>query len=294
MDDRAFSGVSRLLGEERAQRLSESHVVVVGLGGVGSWAAEALVRSGVGHITLIDMDHVAASNLNRQVHALTSTVGASKIVVMSKRIADINPACQVGLVDDFVTTRNVGDLIPDDADAVIDAIDQTAVKAAIVAMCRNRGQWVLVCGAAGALTDPLALERADLGRAESDPMLARLRKRLRREYGFERGRGNRLGIATIFSREHARAVVGEVAGALPGAADLPASPLACAGYGSIVTVTAAMGMAAAADTITFLQDKPGHSGAQCHPPGVTGVVVPGNYNKTNRGPDQPAQPLENT
>lgn len=270
---RAFAGVGRLLGDVRARALADAHAVVIGLGGVGSWAAEALARSGVGRLTLIDMDHVAESNLNRQVLALHSTVGASKIQVMADRIRDINPDCQVDLVDEFVTTRNVADVIPADADAVIDAIDQNIVKAAVISHCRQQQQWLVVCGAAGALTDPLAIETKDLGLVCADPMLARLRKRLRRHYGFERGHGTRFGIPAIFSTEKSVGLMPETAAGGADSDGLPDSRLACNGYGSIVTVTATMGMAAAAATIRVVQDKGGESGAQCHPPANKPVVT---------------------
>lgn len=265
VQSRAFGGVQRLLGDSAARTLAGAHVAIVGLGGVGSWAAEALARCGVGHLTLVDMDHVAESNLNRQVLALHSTIGASKIEVMARRISDINPACRVRCMDEFVTTGNVATLLPEDADAVIDAIDQNVVKAAMIASCRGRGQWILVCGAAGGLTDPLALQQADLGLVRADPMLARLRKRLRRHYGFERGHNAQFGVPAIFSVENF-AGLSSVPSAAGGAGDgLPASHLNCAGYGSIVTVTATMGMAAAAAAIRHLQDKTADLSAQCEP-----------------------------
>src|SRR5690606_17947009 len=134
-----------------------AHVVVVGVGGVGSWAAEALARSAVGRITLVDMDHVAESNINRQVHALDTTLGRSKIVVMAERIAEISPGCRVDCIDDFVDPGNVAALLPPDADVVIDAIDAPAAKAALVAACVQRAQALIVCGAAGGRIDPLHL-----------------------------------------------------------------------------------------------------------------------------------------
>lgn len=236
-DDRRFGGLARLVGEAGLARLRAAHVCVVGVGGVGSWSVEALARSGVGRLTLIDLDHIAASNINRQVHALEATLGAAKTVVMRERIAQISPTCEVTEVDDFVTVDNASALIPTDA-WLIDAIDQPRVKAAIIALARDRGQSVVVCGAAGARTDPLALAREDLALTRGDALLASVRARLRREHGFSREVGKRFGVITICSRQ------------LPAGPTQPAgdagAPLACAGYGSSVTVTATMGLAAAA------------------------------------------------
>jgi tRNA A37 threonylcarbamoyladenosine dehydratase len=236
-DERRFGGLARLVGTVGLARLHAAHVCVVGVGGVGSWSVEALARSGVGRLTLIDLDHVAESNINRQVHALEATLGAAKIAVMGERVAQISPSCQVTLVDDFVTADNASALIPADA-WLIDAIDQPRAKAAMIALARGRGQSVVVCGAAGARTDPLALAREDLALTRGDALLASVRARLRRDHGFPREAGKRFGVVTICSRQ------------LPAGASSPTgdsgSPLACAGYGSSVTVTATMGLAAAA------------------------------------------------
>jgi tRNA A37 threonylcarbamoyladenosine dehydratase len=235
--ERRFGSLSRLYGEPAQNRLAAAHVCVVGVGGVGSWSAEALARSGVGRLTLIDLDHIAESNINRQVHALNATLGASKIEVMRDRIAQISPDCVVTTVDDFVTADNAGQLIPGDA-WLIDAIDQPRAKAAMIALARGRDQPVVVCGAAGARTDPLALTRDDLALTRGDALLASVRARLRREHGFPREAGRRFGVVALYSRE--------VPGAAPPAACAPGAPLACAGYGSAVTVTGTMGFAAAA------------------------------------------------
>ena len=240
--ERRFGGVARLLGAPAMQRLASCHVAIAGIGGVGSWAAEALARSGVGALTLIDMDHVAESNINRQVHALESTLGAAKGEAMARRIAEISPACVVRVVDDFVTAENVELLLPAAA-IVIDAIDQPRAKAAMVALCAARGQSLVVCGAAGAVVDGLSLRRSDLAHTRGDPLLAALRARLRRSHGFARELHRPFRIEALhFSaqRRGQSARAGEAGAAL-----------ACAGYGSIVTVTAAMGFAAAGIAIEF-------------------------------------------
>lgn len=244
--ERRFGGTARLLGSAGLGRLQAAHVVVVGLGGVGSWAAEALARTGVGKLTLIDEDQIAESNVNRQVHALTETVGAAKVQVMKQRLAGIC-AASVQTVESFVTVDNAADLLSPDADFIIDAIDQTAVKAAMIALARARGQPIVVCGAAGARRDPLQLTRNDLALATGDALLAGVRAKLRRQYGFTRQPRERFGVLAIHSTEQVSM------------ADLPeinsgqsAFPLACAGYGSIMTVTASMGLAAAAQAIDHL------------------------------------------
>jgi tRNA A37 threonylcarbamoyladenosine dehydratase len=239
---RRFAGVARVFGGEGFVRLAASHVCIIGLGGVGSWAAEALARSGIGRLTLIDLDHVAESNINRQVLALDSTTGMAKVEAMRARIADIAPDCLVDIVDDFVTPENAAALVPVDA-LVIDAVDQVRAKAALVALCRTRGQRLLLCGGAGGRTDPLRLKREDLARTTGDALLASLRARLRREHDFPRKAGKRFGFEAIYSDEPMRGI--------PTAA--PGAALNCAGYGSLVTVTAAMGLAAAARALELLQ-----------------------------------------
>lgn len=238
---RRFGGVARLYGDDALAVLARTHACVIGVGGVGSWTAEALARSGVGRLTLIDLDHVSESNVNRQVHALGSTLGAAKVEVMRRRIADISPACEVRVVDDFVTAENVEELVPADA-LVVDAIDAPRAKAALVACLRRRRQPIVVCGGAGGRTDPLRLRRDDLSRTRGDALLSAVRARLRRDHGFPRDAGKRFRIEAIYSDEHLGRAAREAAceeGARGGA------PLNCAGYGSLVTVTAAMGLAAA-------------------------------------------------
>lgn len=257
---RRFSGVARVFGEEAFARIAAAHVCVIGLGGVGSWAAEALARSGVGRLTLIDLDHVAESNLNRQVLALESTLGAAKVEAMRARIADIAPQCRVSIVDDFVTPENAAQRVPPDA-IVVDAIDQVRAKVALVALCRERRQKLVVCGGAGGRHDPLRLRRDDLAGTKGDALLSSLRARLRREHGFPREPGKRFGVEAIYSDEHmaggrASGDTSQADGAQSDAAraDAPqagGAGLSCAGYGSLVTVTAAMGMAAAARALDF-------------------------------------------
>ena len=243
---RRFGGVARTYGEAGAARIAAAHAVVIGIGGVGSWVAEALARCGIGALTLIDMDHVAESNVNRQIHALGSTLGASKVAVMAARIADISPATRVIEVDDFVTIENVSDRIDGQADVVVDAIDAPRAKAAIIALCVQRSQPVLVCGAAGGRVDPLQLRCSDLTQVRSDALLASVRSRLRRDHGFTREAGRAFGVNAVWSPAPSGAAM------TPQADHAVGAPLACAGYGSTVMVTAAMGFAAASQAIDLI------------------------------------------
>jgi len=245
--ERRFGGVDRLYGEGTRMALHRSRVAVVGVGGVGSWAVEALARSGIGHLTLIDFDHVAASNMNRQIQALDSTLGAAKVAVLEARIRDINPACKVSAIDDFLTVENICDLIPQGAfDAVIDACDQAKVKVALIAHARFSKIPLVVCGAAGGKRDPLRLRCDDLGRATHDALLSRIRNLLRKGFNILPRKNGKFGVACVFLEEPSGK-----------SAACTAGNLSCAGYGSAVTVTAPMGFAAAAWCIDRLVAQPG-------------------------------------
>lgn len=236
-DERRFGGLRRLYGDAGYARLRSARVAVVGLGGVGSWAAEALGRSGVAHLRLIDLDHVSESNINRQVQALGSTVGAAKGEALATRLADIHPSGIREVIDDFVDPGNVADRLSGPLDAVIDACDDGRAKLAIALWCRAQGLALITCGAAGGKRRPQALEVADLARVTHDPLLARLRQRLRKESAL--AAGSSMGVACVFSREPVAAPADEAACA-------PDGSLNCHGYGSSVMVTASFGLAAAA------------------------------------------------
>lgn len=236
--ERRFGGLSRLYGDASAHAIRQAHVAVIGVGGVGSWAAEALARSGVGRLTLIDMDHVAESNVNRQVHALTPTLGQAKIEAMAQRIAQINPAAAVHCVDDFVSPENWPQILPDGVDAVIDACDQQQAKYAMLRWALRNPQCAFVtCGAAGGKRIAHAVDVQDLVEVTHDPLLAKLRYRLRRERMVPPS-AKKMRIACVFSRE---AVVKSLQ-----ICDVQSdSSLNCHGYGSSVSVTAVFGMVAA-------------------------------------------------
>lgn len=243
-DDRRFGGLQRLYGVEPAQRLRQAHVVVVGIGGVGSWAAEALARSGIARLTLIDMDHIAESNINRQIHALTSTLGQAKIEAMRERIALIHPECQVDVVDDFVSPENWPALLATLPDALIDACDQLKAKQAM-ALWALREKVPFVCvGAAGGKRMAHKVDVDDVSQVTHDPLLAQLRYRLRKHHGAPRD-GKRMGVRCVFSRE-------AVAGPDPSCALHGDGSLNCHGYGSLVGVTATFGMCAATEVMNML------------------------------------------
>lgn len=241
---RRFGGLERLYGVEAARRLRQSHVVVVGIGGVGSWAAEALARSGIARLTLIDMDHIAESNVNRQIHALTSTLGQAKVLAMRERIAQIHPGCQVEVIDDFVSSGNWPALLTGRPEAVIDACDQVKAKQAM-AVWALREKIPFVCvGAAGGKRLAHRVDVDDLAHVTHDPLLAQLRYRLRKHHGAPK-QGKRIGVRCVFSRE---AVAGPDAScALEGDGSLN-----CHGYGSLVGVTATFGMCAATEVMNML------------------------------------------
>lgn len=236
-DERRFGGLARLYGTDGYARLRGARVAVVGLGGVGSWAAEALGRSGVALLRLIDLDHVSESNINRQVQALGATVGAPKGEALAARLRDIHPGCRLEVIDAFVEPDNVGELLATPLDAVIDACDDGRAKLAMALWCRAQGLPLVICGAAGGKRRPEALELADLSKVTHDPLLARLRQRVRKATGH--AAGSTIGVACVFSREPV---------AVPGGDEAcsPDGSLNCHGYGSSVMVTASFGLTAAA------------------------------------------------
>ncbi len=191
VDEQRFGGIGRLYGREGLQRLADSHVAVVGIGGVGSWAAEALARSGVGEISLFDLDDVCVTNTNRQVHAIEGSVGKAKVEVMAARIRAINPACRVHAVADFVTRETMAEYIVD-FDYLIDCIDSVAAKAALIAWCKRRKIPVITTGGAGGQVDPTQIQVADLNKTFNDPLAAKVRSTLRRDYNFSRTPGRTL------------------------------------------------------------------------------------------------------
>lgn len=259
--ERRFGGLARLYGVTGAARIRAAHVVVVGLGGVGSWAAEALARSGVARLTLIDLDHIADSNINRQVHALDITLGQAKVQAMRQRIAHINPACRVDCIEDFVDAENWPDLVAFDLQAegrhtaFIDACDQVKAKTALAAWAvKNKASFISV-GAAGGKRLAHQVDIEDLSTVSHDPLLSQIRSRLRRDHGASRTA--KMNVPCVFSREPVAkpsvvdrtlatpknfAEEESLHGSMPKMSD---GSLNCHGYGSVVTVTSTFGMCAA-------------------------------------------------
>lgn len=241
LEERRFGGVARLYGPELRERFRGATVVVAGLGGVGSWAAEALARTGIGHLVLVDFDHIAQSNTNRQLHALEGQYGKSKVAAMTERIFQIHPEIQLTPHDEFLTPENLEALIPKDA-FVLDATDSVQTKIALAVWAHHNQRALVMCGAAGGKTDPTAVRCDDLSRTEQDALLAKVRQSLRQDHGFSRNLKKKIGIRAIYSQEPR-------AGAASGG-------LACSGYGSTVMVTAACGLAAAAEILNLIAASP--------------------------------------
>jgi tRNA A37 threonylcarbamoyladenosine dehydratase len=248
-----------LYGAAGYQRLRRARVAVVGLGGVGSWAVEALARSGVARLVLIDLDHVAESNINRQVQALGTTLGMAKAEALRQRITDIHPGCEVHVVEEFAGPDNWPGLLPAEVDVLIDACDQSAAKLALAAWALQTGTAAVCVGAAGGKQSAQRVEVADLAETTHDPLLASLRQRLRKQGAPRQGR---IGLTCVFSRENVAAPLDEAACATDGVADgsidgSTDGTLNCSGYGSTVTVTATFGLVAAGEAIRLCIARPG-------------------------------------
>ena len=235
--DRRFGGLARLYGVSGAKHIASAHVAIVGIGGVGSWAVETLARSGVGQLTLIDLDHVAESNINRQIHAVEATLGQAKVLAMRDRIHSFSPTCKVTCIEEFVEPANWPHLLPAGVTAVIDACDQVKAKTSMAAWARDSGVTFISVGAAGGKRHAHLVDIDDLAHTTHDPLLASVRYSLRKEHGAAR-EGKRIGVSCVFSRETVMAP--DASCAVEGDGTLN-----CHGYGSVVSVTATFGQCAA-------------------------------------------------
>lgn len=242
--DRRFAGVAKIYSEDTFSHYEKSHVMVIGIGGVGSWAVEALARTGVGELTLIDMDVVAASNINRQLPAMSSTLGMDKIEVMAERCRSINPRIKINLIDDYLTPENVKELLAKAPDLILDCIDDVKAKLALMLHCRFNKIPLIVSGGAGGKLDPLKIRVADLSKTEQDPMLAKLRTQLRSK-GICKKPKEKFGITCVYSIDNPFS-----------SAEVCASAgLRCGGYGSAVVVTSSFAMIAVAEGLKKLDAK---------------------------------------
>lgn len=245
--DRRFGGVRRLYGEKAFNRFRAAHVCVVGVGGVGSWAVEALARNGIGQLTLIDLDNVSESNVNRQLPALDPFFGRPKVEVLAERISAINPLCRVNLIEEFIDENNVSQLLEENFDFLIDAIDDLKAKTALVNWCIKQEQPFIVSGGAGGRMDPSRISLGDLGMISGDALLARLRYNLRRSHGFSRIKNVRFHVPCVFSNEPVQKPLNLCA--------VPLHGLSCAGYGASMVVTASFGLYAVTEVLKHLYKK---------------------------------------
>jgi tRNA A37 threonylcarbamoyladenosine dehydratase len=261
--NRRFAGVARLYGEPGLRAFEKAHVLVAGLGGVGSWAVEALARSGIGELTLMDFDHIALSNVNRQLHAIEDNFGKSKSEAMAERVRQINPLIKLNVIDEFLTLDNLDEHLRKNAEnpyfVVLDATDDVKMKIALAAYCEARDEIgrargtqqqgdkksstiaLVICGGAGGKLDPSRIKAADLAKTTQDPVLSKIRHALRKEYGFSSDPKKKLGVTAIYSDEPRQGVA--------------SGGLSCAGYGSAITVTATFGFVAAAEVLKLLQEQ---------------------------------------
>lgn len=253
--DRRFGGIGRLYGDAALAHFRRAHVCIVGIGGVGSWAVEALARSGIGRMTLIDLDMVAESNVNRQIHALGDEFGKAKVQAMAERVEAINPECRVAQIEDFVSPENLDALLGGDFDVIIDAIDQVRTKVAMVAWCRQHATPLIVAGGAGGQIDPTQIRLDDLSRTTQDPLLSKVRAQLRKLHDFPRDTQKKFGVTAVYSTEPLRYPAPADSGcSVPDSTSGPAG-LNCAGFGSGMCVTATFGLFAASAALRQLMAR---------------------------------------
>ena len=255
-NSRRFIGIQRLYGQQAYQKIINSHICVIGIGGVGSWVTESLARSNVGELTLIDLDHVSESNINRQIQALSETLGKSKIIAMQERIHSINPSCKVNLVDEHLSIDNIPQLIANDFSYIIDCIDQFRIKAHLIHHCRSNKKHLLTIGGAGGRIDPTRIQVTDLSRSEGDSLLAKARKQLRTQHGFPKNLLRRFDIPCVFSSEQLRYPTDSHEVSMNKSECSNLSGLNCAnGFGSLTAVTATFGMIASAYVLNKITDR---------------------------------------
>ncbi|QLB20371.1 tRNA cyclic N6-threonylcarbamoyladenosine(37) synthase TcdA [Vespertiliibacter pulmonis] len=244
--EQRFGGIGRLYTPEGLAILRQTHICVIGIGGVGSWAVEALARSGIGKLTLIDMDDICVTNINRQIHAISGQIGKLKTEVMKERIAQINPECEVTIIDDFLTTENLSDYLLKNYDYVIDAIDSVRVKAALIAFCKRNKIRIITTGGAGGQTDPTQIQIADLSKTIQDPLASKVRSLLRKEYHFSQNPKRKFGIDCVFSTQPL------IFPKTSEGCEISATMNCANGFGAVTMVTATFGFFAVSRVIAKL------------------------------------------
>lgn len=247
--EQRFGGIGRLYTPEGLAILRRSHVCVIGIGGVGSWAVEALARSGIGKITMIDMDDICVTNINRQIHAMTGTVAELKTEAMKARIALINPECEVSIIDDFLTPDNLSDYLNRGYDYVIDAIDSVRTKAALIAYCKRNKIKLITTGGAGGQTDPSQIQITDLSKTIQDPLASKVRSLLRKEYNFSQNPKRKFGIDCVFSTQPL------IFPKMGEGCEISATMNCANGFGAVTMVTATFGFFAVSRVIDKLLKK---------------------------------------
>lgn len=251
-----FGGIARLYGQHALTAFSKSHVCVIGIGGVGSWAAEALARSGIGEITLIDLDDICITNTNRQLHALQATIGKDKGQVMAERIRQINPECQVHVVENFISADNLPSLISASMHYVVDCIDSIKAKTALIAYCKRFKIPLVTVGGAGGQTDPTQIQLADLATTTYDPLLAKVRNNLRRDHHYSRNPKRKFGIDAVFSTEQLKYPQADGSVCHAKSEMKEGTRLDCAGgFGAVTVVTASFAFVAVSRVLRKLADK---------------------------------------
>lgn len=244
--EQRFGGIGRLYTPEGLAKLRQSHVCVIGIGGVGSWAVEALARTGIGKITMIDMDDICVTNINRQIHAMTGTVAQLKTEAMKERVEKINPECVIEIIDDFITPKNIPEYLNRGYDYVLDAIDSVRTKAALIAYCKRNKIKLITTGGAGGQTDPSQIQIADLSKTIQDPLAARVRSLLRKEYSFSQNPKRKFGIDCVFSTQPL------IFPKMGEGCEVSATMNCANGFGAVTMVTATFGFFAVSRVIDKL------------------------------------------
>ncbi|WGE59452.1 tRNA cyclic N6-threonylcarbamoyladenosine(37) synthase TcdA [Actinobacillus equuli] len=244
--EQRFGGIGRLYTPEGLAKLRQAHICVIGIGGVGSWAVEALARSGIGKITMIDMDDICVTNINRQIHAMTGTVAQLKTEAMKERIERINPECVVEIIDDFITPENIPEYLNRGYDYVIDAIDSVKTKAALIAYCKRNKIRMITTGGAGGRTDPTQIQITDLSKTIQDPLASKVRSLLRKEYNFSQNPKRKFGIDCVFSTQPL------IFPKMGEGCEVSATMNCANGFGAVTMVTATFGFFAVSRVIDKL------------------------------------------